>query len=487
MLIDHLNEKGLEIGDKIRQLISKSDVIINSGGVVNRRMILPGSFFNRFVEASEKDGQSATDNKIRRGTFSNEEIHILSKVGERFGDVPVMVRMSALGDQYGTGIYHSTASPSSKDPFLDSIKHVLASYFAPDGVAFRESNKLGEGFGISIEPLLGQKLGWDGYLNNVFAPILSGVGYSSGCNGGLRIICASGLFGAVDKGTSLLLNEGDDSLSIDSAVEEYWINLTEHLREQKDPDCDVLARGWLRTLTEPCGRVYAKKVFGSEEFIDRHTMVLEGYEQDGTLFDHLGNFGIRDIFETIERIQDKIGKPQYVEFAYLLGKNGPIIAINQIADEIVREGGLDYIPTNDQRLILQGECKSGEINDDVKYVVFCDGRRSVEDLWEINRSGEKYVAVIPTHLMDQLSIGRSKVGYDDYSNATGVFTDTNKDLGTHFPGIFNATGKILAVSGRKGNGFQSMIEKFGDKNVYEGNFKVLGSVEDRHAQVYNQS
>ena len=59
------------------------------------------------------------------------------------------------------------------DVFLSPLM-LITSFFSEDAIAFRKDAKTGEGFGIMVEPIIGQD------MDCCFAPVLSGFGYNVG-------------------------------------------------------------------------------------------------------------------------------------------------------------------------------------------------------------------------------------------------------------------------------------------------------------------
>lgn len=190
------------IGEKARQLVEKTPTLRSIGFHTPTRIVLAEGFFDGFlqrnefgVSLSEAEQIQNVENKVRNGTFSLNDFSTIQTITESSENTPLVIRSSAEGDARGTGIYKSEFSHPGVRFVRKAIQKVLASYFSADARTFRQDAKTGEGFGIIIEPLIGQQLDRYEYF---FAPVLSGFGYTSTSQGESFVNVVPGIGGGVE-------------------------------------------------------------------------------------------------------------------------------------------------------------------------------------------------------------------------------------------------------------------------------------------------
>ena len=189
------------IGSKADELLKKTPLLRSLGFRVPVRFVLAEDFFNDLFKISSLGDslreahhpKGELDLKILGARFTAEQIQLLRSLLSSFSpDAPIVIRSSAVGDARGTGIYESFFTDPGIESVMQALRLVLRSYFSESACLFRRDAATGEGLGIIIEPAIGRK--YDG----VFAPCLSGFGYTSTPRGKGYVVLVPGLGGGVE-------------------------------------------------------------------------------------------------------------------------------------------------------------------------------------------------------------------------------------------------------------------------------------------------
>ncbi|MEK6982681.1 MAG: PEP/pyruvate-binding domain-containing protein [Candidatus Micrarchaeota archaeon] len=425
------------IGDKAEELMRKTWAIIQAGFVANPRTVLAMGFFEGFKERNGINAavaQGASPNEIqqliRNGTFNEQELAIINSLDEKFKGTPVAVRSSAYGDSRGTGTYQSEfCIPLLKkynDEFerweikslVDSIKNVLESEFSLDAITFRKDKGLAEGMAIIIEPVYGQAREddfWKDYSErpetkpgdfekNYFAPAYGGLAYTSTSQGkGYVKICPGLGLKTVSKS----------------------------MKKIEEDELRKLKRIILKTRDDKKGEAINLKYGGVSE-ID----VPDNAIQEKNLV---------WLFEKLKKLENLIGKPQYIEFAIIEENGEPQVTILQIADVNINTDFYDF--SNPKDLLFRAEYVKGKSG-----IFECGGivvlihRFEVEELIRFNETHSNYIVFYPS---DFVSEGRRSIIYP-YINNARVLSEVggekhDDDAAEHWKGLLAETGKLLIV------------------------------------------
>lgn len=186
---------GEVVGDKARELIVKENSILEAGFNLPRTDCLSQEFFNSFFRSlglgsgsdwAEVSFSPDLVSRVKRADVSSLDLGFIEGVVKKNEGLPLVVRSSALGDSRGTGVYSSEISKPDVVSVAEKIKLVLASYFSRDAFEFRRVADIGPGFGVMVQPLIGNVIEEDLFgdvYRNSFTPFLSGFGYTSTSQG----------------------------------------------------------------------------------------------------------------------------------------------------------------------------------------------------------------------------------------------------------------------------------------------------------------
>lgn len=421
------------IGEKARQLLDKTPRLREIGFYVPKRTILAQDFFDGFFQRNnlgrnleEVEVTEDLEQKIRRGSLTREEFETLQGVTSSYDGSPLAIRSSAEGDARGTGTYESKFSSNHVGKVRKQLLRVLASYFSEDAVAFRRDSESGEGFGVMVEPIVGQQMDW------VFAPVYSGFGYTSTSKGAGYINIVSGLLGGV--------SSKDGEKITEEFVREHGDDLTEVIFGIPRRSSHGLRDGPIqKLLTYPSGYAY----FGDIGRVERC-----GYKFKEEIDRALHNVKLGQIFDYMKRMEDTFGKPQYFEWAMTVEDGKPKWHILQIADVDKKTDIFEFGDT--ENVLFDCHTVTGSGIKEGSKVFNCWNPDDVDPLYEFNQHNEGYVLLFSSRLTTSIARGRIRtLHYSDFSNAS-VFVeiqDANHtgDPVAHLGGQLDETGKFFGV------------------------------------------
>lgn len=419
------------IGDKAQQLIDKTPQLKELGFRVPHRTILAQGFL---------DG-------MRGENITPVYREILGGAIKRYGNTPLMIRSSGAGDARGTGTYKSVAVLPDTEHVVEGIQEVLASYDSESAIAFRRDAKTGEGFGIIIEPMIGQEVG-DEYRSK-FAPILSGFGYTSTPREKAFVTVAWGMGGGVSSRNGEKLTE--------EVLEQYDGSLYDYISHSSL----IMAMGsegyknssLVNEEMERSGAVFFRVAFGwglGEGEINLDYQVKSRYQEVNFL----------PFFENLQLLEDAFGKSQYVEFALTLEDSGSAFWITQIADANRKLDSFDFENSGTPFIEAENVTGSGVIEADT--VVLCRNSGMLDQLKKFNDKERGYVLIYWANMIaggmsnyarrvgGERSGGERSLEYADLSNASVIIEIQNaahgKDPISHFGGQMEASGKLFATT-----------------------------------------
>lgn len=481
------------IGEKARQLVDKTPQLKAIGFHVPRRTILAEGYFDRFLQRngigttlSEAADDVDVAHRVRAGSFPLEDFSTLQRICLSYGSAPLMVRSSAEGDARGTGTYTSELSENNPGLVRKALQKVLASYFSESAVAFRRDAQVGEGFGVIVEPVVGQQQTktWEygGGSVDFFAPVLSGFGYTSTLKGEGYVNAVPGLGGGVDTKDGLKLTR--------TSLAESDGNLLEHLLD--DRRTDRYSDPWERDKPLLLRRDTDGRTYSAPTRYQRRGSV---YHQDMDLYKNEGfrNLNVLPVFEMMSRMEEAFGKPQYFEWAMTLEGDQPKYWILQIADVNKRVDHVDFEDYGD--VLMMAHTVTGSGIKDCTKIANCWNPTDIDALNRFNQQNTDYALVYSSRLTTSFGEGRMrKLAYGDFSNAS-VFIEIQdaKHVGSpvaHLGGQLDVTGKLFGVLDydaetppqwdelRAGRKDEDGIE------VYQGKVKVVASEKQDKMIVY---
>jgi hypothetical protein len=465
------------IGDKARQLIEKTPRLREIGFHTPRRIVLAEDFFDGFFQTNqlgERLGKvksvESLEKKVREGSLTEEEFEILCRVTSSFGNVPFVVRSSAEGDARGTGIYRTLFCESEAGEVSKAVREVLASYFSSDAITFRRDAKTGEGFGVMLEPLIGQSFEW------CFAPVLSGFGYTSTARGEGYIGMVPGLGGGVDTPNGERIS-GTKLKRFNGNLQEYlyWTR-KEMLREREKRKSALMRKDELFDDYEL--KAFFCHTNSGPAHIDRASLNLE--KEIGEPFDRLN---LNDLFAMMNKMEESFGV-QYFEWAMTFEDGGPKHWITQVANVDKKLDTMDFGDLG--KVFFMGHTVTGTGVRECNRMVCCFNPEQMDSLRQFNRANERYLLLYSSRLTTNfLAPISGKLGYGDYNNAS-VFLEIpdaghSGDPVAHLDGRLEKAGKLFGVLDYRAEVSpqweeldRRAKEEYGMK-VYQGKVKVIAS------------
>lgn len=495
------------VGEKASQLIDKTQALKEMGFHVPKRTILAQGFFDEFFQRNGL-GSSLTNvlsegipDLVRDGGFTQEGFNLIKGISASYGDTPLAIRSSATGDSRGTGIYHSEFTINQPGQVRKALQKVLSSYFSEDAGAFRRDSGSGEGFGVVVEPLIGHK-----FRGDMIAPLLSGFGYTSTSQGEGYVNIVPGLGGGVESkdgekiSRSFLAPTEDDIFS----------PLFEYARKQKHKmvhgEIPMRRSGFLQTNSDRFSTGYeyeAKMFFLGNRWIRPQvldaTMHMD-WEKDRNMIMGLMDLDIFPLFDRMDKMEEKFGKPQYFEWAMTLDKRKkPIFWILQISDV---DKKLDHMDFEDYGTsLLEGHTVTGTGIKDCDKIVYCPGMWALDSLAEFNQENRGYLLVYSSLASTHSYNDSRTLHYRHFSNA-GVLMenqdaqhafDAGNPLG-HIHGQVDMTNKLFGVIDEKAFTEDAEPDFFhgtgtkteGDLTIYDRKVKVVASERQNRIVVYDR-
>lgn len=215
------------LGDKVRQLLLHTDMAARAGFARQRRRFFPEGFFDpqyqglgwgRDVREAVAQGapmdQAAAAKALLRAGLTSDQRQILSTVCDEFRGCGLAIRSSGIDHALGTGTFRTRIAPARVAAVAAALSQVLASNFGADAAALRSRLGSDGEFGVIIEPLIGQEIageesfdddGQQLFPASVWAPIISGSGFSSTAYGPAELRVWPGLGGGVEERAAELM------------------------------------------------------------------------------------------------------------------------------------------------------------------------------------------------------------------------------------------------------------------------------------------
>jgi hypothetical protein len=357
------------------------------------------------------------------------------------------------------------------------VKRVVASYFSEAAIAFRRDAKTGEGFGVIVEPIIGQTLN-----RNLFGPVLSGFGYTSTSRGGAYINVVVGLGGGVDN------KEGE--IITKEAITAYNGALYAYIEGECaisiEALCGMPKRGSVlvprdqRNLKPPTN-YYGKAIIPKANRSGDSPAEYATISFEGDLGQDFKKINLTTFFEMIENLEKQIGNPQYFEWVMTIEGNEPKYWITQIADINKRADVLDFNVEGEN--IFFGFSVTGTGNKNCTKIVYCKNPGDIALLRDFNKKNTNYVLFFSSRLTTRALEGVDKLNYNDFNNAAVLVEIPDaphlEDPLAHLNGQLEMTGKFFAVldSVQPNNWslFGRLSKQEGGLTVYPGQVSVLAS------------
>jgi len=466
-----------DIGDKARQLVNKTPKLKEIGFYVPKRTVLAEDYFDGFFQRNSlgKNLRNVEivgdlEARILRGSLTAEEFQVLQKISFSHGSNPLIVRSSAEGDSRGTGTYSSKFTENQISPLRKSMQAVLASYFSEDAIAFRRDAETGEGFGMIIEPIIGQN------FDRCFAPILSGFGYTSTSRGEGYITVVPGLGGGVDSQNGEKITE--------SAIKGFNGHLGRYLLTELGAMYSILGGKTKRksALLGTDNEWYSRdSLNGSAYFFKNKWAKAHVSNASLDLKKIIYEINLDSFFEMMRKMEDSFGKPQYLEWAMTLENNEPRYWITQVADINKK---LDVIDFGDLgNVIFMGHTVTGTGSIECHKIANCWNAENIQPLYEFNKQNKDYMLLFSSRLTT--AIADRRLRYKDFNNASAFLEIQDArhvgDPVAHLGGQLDMAGKLFGVLDYDSeippnwDKFDSDKRDEGGIKIYQGKVKVLAS------------
>ena len=444
-----------EVGDKARELIDKAEAIRKAGFQTPKRIVLSsdvlqeiflrnnwGSIFSNF------DIDLDLDEAIESAVIPSSVVEVLREILKVHGnEQPLAVRSSAMGDSRGTGIYESHFTEPTSGSLGKTVLMVLASYFSESAREFRRIAGLDEGFGIIIEPLIGNDIEEKG-----IGPILSGFGYTSTSGGGPYVSLVPGVGSGVESRFSLKVTEDE------YAASGSWDNLiAELIRSMNGPSHFENLRklsvlGNTDKLHHYNNRSHAMLFNNDGE--GRYGLEKHSIERVNASDEEID---LSDLFSRLKQLESGLGSPQYVEWAFTIEDGKPVFWIIQIADVDVETDWVEFSEF-DGEMMLSALAYAGNGERLCQNIVLCSTEDELESLEQYNRDHSGYILVYSSMLVnsgkvrgpDEEEDYLGKLKFKHFSNAAVVIESADlahsKEPLEHFSrGLMDSVGMFFGV------------------------------------------
>lgn len=477
------------IGEKARQFVQKTSFLKSIGFHVPKRTVLAQNFLDGFFQENglgksliEVNPSSDLEAKIKQGQFSIDDSNALQEIFASYGNSPLIMRSSGEGDARGTGIYDSIFTENKVGGAITALKEVLSSYFSEDAIAFRKDAKTGEGFGIMIEPVIGQELGY------CFAPILSGFGYTSTINGEGYTTIVPGLGCAVNsKGGEKIAKS---QIEKHGGILESYLNskILYLLRMSK------IYRSKLLRLGDSEGEYNMRAFFPSGEYMLHAEVADTSLSLPVEIQEKLDNLNLLSLFSNMEQMEQNFGKPQYFEWAMTVESGVPIYWIIQIADVNKKSDLLDFEDFG--KIMFTGHTVTGTGIRESSKIAFCWNHDNIDNLERFNKENKDYILMYSSRLTTSISAKR-KLSYRFFNNASVLLEvqDAPHDIGdpiAHLGGKIAMTGKLFGVLDYHSDPppdwttFDRMKQSENGLTVCSGKFKTVAIEKKNRLILHNQ-
>lgn len=430
------------VGEKARQLILKTPQLREIGFYTPPRIILAERSFDDFfgrnrlgTRLRDVDISQDTQDRVRRGSLSSHQFETLKEIVTFFGNNPLVIRSSAEKDARGTGTYKSVFTNPDLRDVRKSLQQVLASYFSESAVAFRGDAQTGEGFGIIIEPLIGQTH-THVTREDRFAPVLSGFGYTSTARGEGYVSVVPGIGGGVETRYGERITR--------QLLEQYGGLLQEYLRRERlaiahgrkaAKDSSLLTGdryGYTADAYVPPRHYRQKGEFSSTkiELTDETTQALE-------------MLNMNRLFTMMDQMEKAFNTPQYFEWAMTFEGNQPVYWVVQVADANPRLDMMDF--EHHGEVMFMAHTVTGTGIKDCTKIVGCWTLQDIDKLNEFNKINANYILIF---LSDLTTFRKARrLQYGDFNNAAVLLEVQREhhagDPIAHLGGQLEMTGNFL--------------------------------------------
>ncbi|RLJ08898.1 MAG: hypothetical protein DRP13_01685 [Candidatus Aenigmatarchaeota archaeon] len=469
-----------QIGDKARELMEKTPYLVEIGFYAPRRTVLAEDYFDGFFQKNrlgknlrEIEIADGLEQRIMEGMFTEEEFEVLRGIGCSYPEKFLISRSSGKKDARGTGIYRSEFTENVPEKLATSVKSVLTSYFSEEAIIFREKAGIEEGFGVMIEPLIGQ------YIGEGFAPVLSGFGYTSTARGEGYVVVVPGIGGGVDTRRGETITE--------SQIKDFGGKLTDYILSEIKKianiykDSTLLIKDPLCTVSSfESMYIFAGKAVYYEDYSDEFTVkyVTLDFKKAG-IDDYFEELNLLPLFDMMRKMEDRFGKPQYFEWALTFDSGEPKYWIIQTADIDKKLDIMDF--SDPGNIILTGHSVLGTGAKDCDKIIICKSVYDISSLDKFNKKNKDYILIFPGTLISQGVISFSKLEYNHIYNASTLLENPGKHFSRpvdHFGGRLEESGIFFGIlDNNPETGAWKVPEEIFDERleVYKGKFRVVSS------------
>lgn len=445
--------------DKARELVEKHDALVRCGLPPVQTFILANGFFVPFFDrASERHG-AITEESIAATDFNEEEMSIISSVLSRVRPFavhedesgaqvfPIAVRSSGEGDARGTGINKTCFPMNNPAEVAAAVKVVLGSAYCDDAREYQRVNSLGPKMDVIIQPVLADAVATFG-RDKGFAPYIAGYAYTSRSDrtGYLSMVMGHGAAAVEGRGVAVDIGDGRSFYDIYNAGE----------------------KGGLYQLRD---RIYFPGPLTKDNLLepsspDSTFISMEGALERGVVRgSNYPRQNFEQVFDSLARLQQELGAPQYVECAALLRDDGLEWHALQVADASVKDDPVEF-PASLENVLFDGYAGYGNgVRHISKVLLINSARVSLEEIQKLNdefaearaEGRDGYVIVFHSGFVSMENT-KSKPSFKHISNASAVLPVS---------AFYHASGKIIGH-------FLGCIER---SNIFFGVERDSGAIE----------
>ncbi len=441
------------VGEKLGQLVEKTPQLHRIGFDTPRRTVFAEGFFDSFFRRNglgpnlcQTPESEDLVNHILNGTFPLAEFETISGVARSFGDVPLVIRSSAVGDARGTGIYKSVFTDTHPGNVRKAVQEVLASYFTNDAIQFRRDARTGEGFAIDIEPAIGS---WvhDEYGSGYFTPLLSGFGYTStprDQSGYITVV--PGLGGGVETRNGERIS-GENSQFLGELGDYIYLERNKILNgREPNRNSSLVGVHGMRGDIEG-------KVFTAATRHDKAGVYETSFDFDSEVRRKINDIRLAPLFQMMGEAERVLGKPQYIEWAATQEGDKTKLWIIQIADVDRQQDSFEF--EVDSEPFLEAHSITGTGTAECSSILIARSYTAARAIGNYNETHKDYILVYSSTLtsrgsgLARLQDHARDLSYSDLSNARVILESQNmlhnENPLAHFQGQLDMTHKFFGI------------------------------------------
>jgi hypothetical protein len=433
------------VSGKAEPLMCNTAILERAGAITNPRRVITSGVFGEFRERAGVPqlvvtGAAYLDfaKAIHSTPFLAKERDCIAEAMSDFSGIPIIVRSSTPWEPRGCGFCTSQMCANNSDSKANmlaaeaTVKGVLASEFSPDSMEHKRKFILPHGMDILIEPVFGQPVGgriskFDLSFRPYFGPLNSGIAYTSTASGKRYALVSAGL--------PILPVQGEGFLIYSDEVE------------------GVISKRDLSAYftTRDPRAAWSQSDFDAERWKMGRWLDLETGTISSAYISDLRGFGLdylRDLFLMLDKLEQGLGHPHYLEFAVIKPYDKPLMSVLQLAKLEYSE---DYFELSEsEHTVARSNFVATTGARICPQMVFIDSLDKKWALAEFNSRNNGYLLAFTSNLSS--SSNSNPLAYSNFSNAAAaveVFTKRHdRHPAAHFEGGLEQGGVLFMVTNK---------------------------------------